>query len=111
MVDVERERPVAAARVGQPASVVGDAPEGDGIDDVGIGAVKAEQILIDLRLLLELLLAETDNPDSEPWLGGTRSDLGLIARVYEELAGLLNMQQLELEKIMEDNFNRIVQKS
>ena len=59
----------------------------------------------------ELLLAETDNPDSEVWLGGTRSDIGLIERVYEELAGLLNMQQLELEKILEDNFNRIIQKS
>ena len=60
---------------------------------------------------LELLLAETDNPDSEPWLGGTRNDIGLIERIYEELAGLLNMQQLELEKIIEDNFNRIIQKS
>lgn len=59
----------------------------------------------------ELLLAETDNPDSEPWLGGTRSDVRLIERVYEELAELLNMQQLELEKIMEDNFNRIFKSS
>ena len=59
----------------------------------------------------ELLLAETDNPDSELWLGGTRSDVRLIERVYEELAELLNMQQLELEKIIEDNFNRIIQKS
>ena len=78
----------------------------------GVETIRSQHLQGLLRLTpLELLLAETDNPDSEPWLGGTRSDLGLIARVYEELAGLLNMQQLELEKIIEDNFNRIIQKS
>ncbi len=56
----------------------------------------------------ELLLAETDNPDSEPWLGGTRNDVGLIERVYKEIAGLLNMQQPAIEKLIEDNFNRIL---
>ena len=78
----------------------------------GVETIRSQHLQGLLRLTpLELLLAETDNPDSEPWLGGTRSDLGLIARVYEELAGLLNMQQLELEKIIEDNFNRIILKS
>ena len=56
----------------------------------------------------ELLLLETDNPDSEPWLGGTRNDVGLIERVYEEIAGLLGMQRPDLEKVVEDNFNRTV---
>lgn len=56
----------------------------------------------------ELLLAETDNPDSEPWLGGTRNDVGLIERVYKEIAGLLDMQQPAIEKLIEDNFNRIL---
>ena len=79
---------------------------------LGVETIRSQHLQNLLQLTpLELLLAETDNPDSEPWLGGTRSDLGLIARVYEELAGLLNMQQLELEKIIEDNFNRIIQKS
>ena len=77
----------------------------------GVETIRSQHLQGLLRLTpLELLLAETDNPDSEPWLGGTRSDVGLIARVYEELAELLNMQQIELEKIIEDNFNRIIQK-
>lgn len=55
-----------------------------------------------------LLFAETDNPDSEPWLGGTRSDVALIERVYEELAGLLGLPRPQLEKIIEENFHRII---
>ena len=51
----------------------------------------------------ELLLAETDNPDSEPWLGGSRSDVGLIERVYDELAELLGISRPQLEKIIEEN--------
>lgn len=58
----------------------------------------------------ELLLAETDNPDSEPWLGGTRSDVGLIERVYDEIAGLLGMSRPALEKLIEENFQRIISK-
>ena len=57
---------------------------------------------------LELLLLETDNPDSEPWLGGTRNDIGLIARVYDEIAGLLDMQEPSIEKLIENNFHRIL---
>ena len=56
----------------------------------------------------ELLLAETDNPDSEPWLGGSRSDVGLIERVYDELAELLGLPRFQLEKIIEENFHRII---
>lgn len=53
----------------------------------------------------ELLLAETDNPDSEPWLGGTRNDVALIERVYDELASLLSISRTELERIIEKNAN------
>lgn len=56
----------------------------------------------------ELLLAETDNPDSEPWLGGSRSDVALIERVYEELSGLLGLPRPQLEKIIEENLHRII---
>ena len=56
----------------------------------------------------ELLLAETDNPDSEPWLGGNRNDIGLIERVYDELAELLKMPRQELENLIEQNFTRIL---
>lgn len=56
----------------------------------------------------ELLLAETDNPDSEPWLGGSRSDVALIKRVYDEIAGLLDISRSAIEKIIEENFKRIL---
>ena len=56
----------------------------------------------------ELLLLETDNPDSEPWLGGNRNDVGLIERVYNEIAGLLGMSRPTLEKLIEENCNRIL---
>ena len=58
----------------------------------------------------ELLLAETDNPDSEPWLGGTRSDVALIERVYKEMAELLKMPRHQLEIIIEENVSRLISK-
>ena len=57
---------------------------------------------------LELLLAETDNPESEPWLGGTRNDIFLIERVYTELSEILNIPQPTLEKLIEENIHRIL---
>ena len=60
---------------------------------------------------LNLLLAETDNPESEPWLGGNRNDLFLIDRVYSEISEILNIPRPSLEKIIEENFQeRIVDK-
>lgn len=50
-----------------------------------------------------LLLAETDNPDSEIWLGGTRNDVALIQNVYQDLADLLKISLPELEKQIEKN--------
>ncbi len=75
----------------------------------GVETIRSAHLQKLLRLTPpELLLAETDNPDSEPWLGGSRSDVGLIERVYDELAGLLGMNRPQLEKIIEENFNRII---
>ena len=56
----------------------------------------------------ELLLAETDNPDSEVWLGGNRSDVALIERVYIEMAELLKIPRHQLETIIDENFSRII---
>lgn len=39
----------------------------------------------------QLILAETDNPDSEPWLGGKDNSLFLIKRIYEDIAKTLNI--------------------
>jgi len=75
----------------------------------GVETIRSPHLQGLLRLTPpELLLAETDNPDSEPWLGGNRSDVALIERVYDEIAGLLGMSRLALEKIIEENFKRII---
>lgn len=75
----------------------------------GVETIRSPHLQSLLRLTPpELLLAETDNPDSEPWLGGSRNDIGLIERVYEELAGLLCLPRPQLEKIIEENFHRII---
>lgn len=75
----------------------------------GVETIRSAHIQKLLRLTPhDLLLIETDNPDSEPWLGGTRNDVGLIERVYNEIAGLLKMNRPALEKIIEENFNRIL---
>lgn len=58
---------------------------------------------------LNLLLAETDNPESEPWLGGSRNDIFLIERVYSELSDILNIPRTNLEQILEENFQKIVE--
>ena len=75
----------------------------------GVETIRSPHLQSLLRLTPpELLLTETDNPDSEPWLGGTRSDVALIERVYDEIAGLLGMSRPALEKIIEENFKRIL---
>ena len=75
----------------------------------GVETIRSKHLQNLLRLTPpELLLAETDNPDSEPWLGGSRSDVALIKRVYDEIAGLLDISRPDLEKIIEENFKRII---
>lgn len=75
----------------------------------GVETIRSKHLQNLLRLTPpELLLAETDNPDSEPWLGGSRSDVALIKRVYDEIAGLLGISRPAIEKIIEENFKRIL---
>ena len=75
----------------------------------GVETIRSEHLQKLLKMTPpEFLLAETDNPDSEPWLGGTRNDVGLIERVYNEIAGILGMSRPAIEKLIEDNFNRIL---
>lgn len=75
----------------------------------GVETIRSPHLQSLLRLTPpELLLAETDNPDSEPCLGGTRNDVNLIERVYDEIAGLLGLPRPQLEKIIEENFHRII---
>lgn len=51
----------------------------------------------------ELLLAETDNPTAEPWLGGNDSSVGLIRRVYGDLAAILKKSPEEIEARIKKN--------
>ncbi len=75
----------------------------------GVETIRSPHLQKLLRLTPpELLLLETDNPDSEPWLGGNRNDVGLIERVYNEIAELLGMSRPALEKLIEENCNRIL---
>ena len=75
----------------------------------GVETIRSPHLQSLLRLTPpELLLAETDNPDSEIWLGGSRSDVALIERVYDEIAGLLGLPRPQLEKIIEENFHRLI---
>lgn len=57
---------------------------------------------------LSQLLAETDNPESEPWLGGKDNSINLIKRVYADIADVLNMEKEKLSSIIECNFQKIV---
>ncbi len=77
----------------------------------GVETIRSTHLQKLLSLTLpELLLAETDNPDSEVWLGGSRSDVALIERVYKEMAELLKIPRHQLEKIIEENVSRLIPK-
>lgn len=76
----------------------------------GVETIRSDHIQKLLKLAPpELILAETDNPTAEPWLGGDRSDIALIERVYDELAKILGTPRRILEKLIEDNVRRILQ--
>lgn len=74
----------------------------------GVETIRSPHIQKLLKLTPpELMLAETDNPDSEIWLGGKRSDLFLIDRVYSDLSLLLKIPREKLENIIEENTRRL----
>lgn len=50
-----------------------------------------------------LILAETDNPTSEPWLGGTDNSVHLIKRVYTDIAQILGMTLNDTCRLIEEN--------
>lgn len=51
----------------------------------------------------QLILAETDNPTSEPWLGGTDNSVHLINRVYNDISKVLGMPVEAVEKMITEN--------
>ena len=55
-----------------------------------------------------LILAETDNPTAEPWLGGSDISINLIKKVYQDLASILKIPVEKLEAIIFDNASNIL---
>lgn len=60
---------------------------------------------------LDRLLFETDNPDSEPWLGGTDNSIFLIKRIYSDAASILKMDESKLSAIVQKNYDKIIKES
>ncbi len=57
-----------------------------------------------LRLTpLELILTETDNPESDLWLGGTSDSPALICRVVADIASVLGIQKEKAAALIEHN--------
>lgn len=57
---------------------------------------------------VNLILAETDNPDSEPWLGGKDNSVFLIKRIYSDIAKILGRETEKLAEIINQNAERIL---
>lgn len=57
---------------------------------------------------LELILAETDNPTAEPWLGGKNNSVQLIKRVYSDIAQILELPEVQLASIINSNSQKII---
>lgn len=57
---------------------------------------------------LNLILAETDNPDSEKWLGGTDSSIFLIERIYKDIAEVLGLKIEKIVKTINENSAKIL---
>ncbi len=56
---------------------------------------------------LNLILAETDNPDSEKWLGGQDSSVFLIKRIYSDIAEVLGLSEIEIQNVIDRNAERV----
>ncbi len=56
---------------------------------------------------LNLILAETDNPDSEKWLGGQDSSVFLIKRIYSDIAEVLGFSEIEIQNFIDRNAERV----
>lgn len=56
----------------------------------------------------ELILAETDNPTAEPWLGGTDNSVHLIKRIYNELAEIKKCSLEKMAEIINNNSVKIL---
>lgn len=67
------------------------------------------------KLLLQtphnLILAETDNPTAEPWLGGTDNSVNLIKRVYKDIGSVLGLSEFAVNELLNRNSAEILHKN
>ncbi|GHU73665.1 phosphoesterase [Spirochaetia bacterium] len=56
---------------------------------------------------LELILSETDNPESEIWLGGNTDSPVLIQRIVRDIAKVKKRDAKEMEHIIQENSKKI----
>lgn len=54
------------------------------------------------------MLAETDNPESDIWLGGNRKDPLLIEDVINEIAKIKGLEFKEMNDIINNNSKAIL---
>jgi TatD DNase family protein len=60
---------------------------------------------------LDLILAETDNPTAEKWLGGSEDRPILIKRVIEDIAKVKEKSFEEINKVINENSRKIMMES
>lgn len=58
-----------------------------------------------------MILAETDNPDSEVWLGGSDSSVFLIKRIYKDIAEALEIEEKNAAKLINRNSLKVLEES
>ncbi len=75
----------------------------------GCETVRSERIKNFLeKIPSELVLAETDNPSAEPWLGGTENGLNLIERIYSDIAEVKGLSLEKTAEIINENARKIL---
>ena len=61
-----------------------------------------------LKTPQNLILAETDNPESEIWLGGNDSSIFLINKIYQDIANVLGTTLVHVQEIINSNSTQIL---
>lgn len=70
----------------------------------GVETIRSPHIQSLLKIMPQnLILAETDNPTAEPWLGGTDNGINLIERVYKDISTVLNADLIAVKNQINQN--------
>ena len=58
-----------------------------------------------------LILAETDNPESEPWLGGSDNSIFLIKKIYQDISQISGRSLVDIQNIINSNSMTILEEA